>query len=191
MSKIILIFTLTIALTIQAMQQECHQFRQLPLIFDKKATYELIQSGQARPETIEFLLIHEDSKKILRGFFNELEKARIESRYLFFNLLKSYELNSYILPKDAICLLMSSAYHGDKYIAEFLLSLKFVDVNSDFVGTGTTALMVAACEGKVKMVKLLINFGANINAVNCHNETALNLAIKNGRKDVIKLLMAA
>jgi ankyrin repeat protein len=56
---------------------------------------------------------------------------------------------------------------------------------------GMTPLHYAAREGRLDMVKALINANVKIDEVNQRGQTALHLAAKNGRTEVVKLLLGA
>lgn len=53
----------------------------------------------------------------------------------------------------------------------------------------STPLMEAAQEGHFDLVKFLLDYGANVNAVTQTNDTALTYACENGHTDVAELLM--
>ena len=65
-----------------------------------------------------------------------------------------------------------------------------VDVLSDYpdFANGVTPLHVAADEGNLSCVKLLISAGANVNAIDDEGETPLSKSLKQGHKDVANLL---
>ena len=50
------------------------------------------------------------------------------------------------------------------------------DVNSTFASLNTTALMTSCYHGHVDVVKLLIKFGGNVNALDSQQSTALGYA---------------
>ena len=57
---------------------------------------------------------------------------------------------------------------------------------------GVTALWAASKEGHAKVVKLLLEKGADVNVKDTTNdETALWIASKEGHEEVVKLLLAA
>lgn len=57
--------------------------------------------------------------------------------------------------------------------------------------TERTPLMVAAKAGHVKVVKVLLELGANINAQDRFGITPVMLAAANGHKEVVSLLLKA
>jgi ankyrin repeat protein len=54
-----------------------------------------------------------------------------------------------------------------------------------------TALMVAAEENRVEVVKLLLSRGANVNLKDVEGETALDYAEFEEHKEVVEILMRA
>ena len=64
-----------------------------------------------------------------------------------------------------------------------------VDVNARFGGDGDTALHRAAARGQVEAVKLLLERGANVNAVDDEGTTPLILASYRGHAEAAKLLL--
>lgn len=54
--------------------------------------------------------------------------------------------------------------------------------------SGRTALMYAAMGGDVATVQRLLDLGADVDAVDAMGNTAVDLAAKNGRQDVVELL---
>ena len=66
-----------------------------------------------------------------------------------------------------------------------------IGINTLIVGAkyGLTALMFAAREGHIDIVRLLLDRGANINAINDYERTALMWAANTGHTDVVRLLL--
>ena len=64
--------------------------------------------------------------------------------------------------------LLFSAYEGDSADAQALINLG-ADVNTKGYSTGKTALMIAAQEGHIETVKILLKNGANVNIVSDGN----------------------
>ena len=72
-------------------------------------------------------------------------------------------------------------------IAELLLSAG-ADPNECDIN-GNSALMIAAANGSVKLVKLLMQkYSANLDHTNKSGENAIDAALKNGRNEIVKLL---
>lgn len=67
----------------------------------------------------------------------------------------------------------------------------YADVNARERWYGHTALMIAAAEGHAEVVRLLIDAGADIDAVDAEGSTALWLARSNGHLDVAAALAQA
>ena len=90
--------------------------------------------------------------------------------------------------KDINCLLLA-AYYGDNDIINVL-----VDYYSDINTKGYyefTPLIIASQEGQLETVKLLVDtLHAEIDLKNNENMTALDYAVKNGHKEVVKYLLS-
>ncbi|MFA6101665.1 MAG: ankyrin repeat domain-containing protein [Victivallaceae bacterium] len=54
---------------------------------------------------------------------------------------------------------------------------------------GVTPLMVASSMGRIAAVKLLLAHGAEVNARDCDNWTALMLAVNNNRFQIVEMLL--
>jgi ankyrin repeat protein len=68
------------------------------------------------------------------------------------------------------------------------LNANYADVNARERLYGRTALMIAAAEGHLDSVRLLIEAGSDLNVVDAEGSTALSLARSNGNLDVAALL---
>jgi uncharacterized protein len=66
--------------------------------------------------------------------------------------------------------------------------VKLNEVN-DISAFGNTPLHIAAVQGNLKAIHLLLNMGANINACGEHGYTPLHEAIEQGNFDAAKLLI--
>lgn len=55
---------------------------------------------------------------------------------------------------------------------------------------GQTALMLAVSHGRVDMVSMLLDCGANVNMQDEDGSTALMCASEHGHHDIVKLLLA-
>jgi len=66
------------------------------------------------------------------------------------------------------------------------------DISTKFtVGTGGTALMLAAANGHTETVKLLLDRRANINVRDNEGKTALEWARERGHTEIVELIEAA
>lgn len=81
---------------------------------------------------------------------------------------------------------------GDRAAVEALLN-QGAEVNTTGgvtpVGASNTALMWAATEGYLEIVELLLARGANVNAKNAANYTALMFAAEGDRRNIVALLL--
>ena len=88
---------------------------------------------------------------------------------------------------DNIDLLFAS-YHGN--LAEiaylFFKSIPNVNVKGD---NGVTSLILASQQGKLDVVKYLLNKEAHVNDAMTDGRTALHMACKNGHIEIVKLLL--
>ena len=63
-----------------------------------------------------------------------------------------------------------------------------IDVNKTHRRSGFTSLMAAACYGRAKIAKILIEHGADQNAVDSKGFSAIDFARKMNKKSVLELL---
>jgi ankyrin repeat protein len=87
--------------------------------------------------------------------------------------------------------LLSAAKQGDTaHVQSFLQSgAAGFGVNSH-AGGGWTPLMIAAANGRVEVVELLLSHAADVTLRNADGETALSLARRHGYGEVERLLEA-
>ncbi len=77
--------------------------------------------------------------------------------------------------------------YNNRWMVTYLLE-KGLDVNKTNRKSGFTALMAATCYGRVEMVKLLLEKGANQYAKDAKGFTAIDFARKMNKKSVLELL---
>lgn len=65
---------------------------------------------------------------------------------------------------------------------------KGIDINKTTRRSGFTALMSAACYGRVEITKILVEKGANQNAIDIKGFTAVDFARKMNKKSILALL---
>lgn len=90
--------------------------------------------------------------------------------------------------KDGNSVLTLAVNRSEK-IAEMLLNNKDININVQYPYDQSTPLHVAANKGNIKLVKLLLSKGANVNAVDKDGETPLREAAKGGNIDTVKYLI--
>ncbi|XP_058460079.1 ankyrin repeat, SAM and basic leucine zipper domain-containing protein 1 [Malaya genurostris] len=89
-------------------------------------------------------------------------------------------------------LLLLACNEAQYAIVEFLLEEKRIDVNQNW---GLKTALMAACESTrnsedvLKLVSLLLEFGAVINCTDSYGMTPLMFAITNGHTEVVKLMI--
>ncbi|CAG0896266.1 unnamed protein product [Cyprideis torosa] len=76
---------------------------------------------------------------------------------------------------------------SDRLVVKRLFSLG--DVNVKATGHGQTALMLAVAHGRLDMVKLLVEAGADVNIQDADGSTALMCAAEQGHLDIVKYLL--
>ncbi|MCJ1430169.1 Ankyrin-2 [Sticta canariensis] len=75
-------------------------------------------------------------------------------------------------------------------VIRLLTSSSTIDRNQ-IIGEQAIGLVIAAREGHIEIVKLLLNTGADINFENEHGNTALHLAVEENHLEIVKLLLNA
>ncbi len=100
------------------------------------------------------------------------------------------EIRVFISKEEAEYILLSSARDGKYNLVEFALIIG-ADVDARGRG-GFTALIYAAKSGCLDIAKLLIEYGANVNAKTIHGDSALGWALGGssikGRRKMVELL---
>lgn len=106
------------------------------------------------------------------------------------------DLQSYWLAATSNCLSACLAAHRNIFQPKLMISrlCLLAGASPNHCSTvldGAPILSVAAHEGNVPLVGLLLEFGANVEAENAHGCTALMMAASNGHCDVVRQLVAA
>jgi uncharacterized protein len=86
--------------------------------------------------------------------------------------------------------LMTTARTGSLEAVKLLLA-HGADVNAKEAGRGQTALMWAASEGHAQVVQTLLDSGADVKARSAGGFTPFLFAVRGGRLDITKMLLAA
>lgn len=128
--------------------------------------------------------------KSYRGFYSSKDRIdRRKSLKINLNSLSSLLKDKHKSNKNrANTALTYTAKYGYTDIAKLLIALRFSDVN-EVDDKGNTALIYAVKYNNPKMVKALIDRGANINLKNNKGNTALIYAAKNNFIDIAKILL--
>lgn len=123
---------------------------------------------------------------ILLAFQDALDEKDVEL------MMRIVEDENFSIPTDKdLDILPRVAKIGDPLIVETLLKKgAYIDASNIEEG-GVTALMEAARKGRLEVVKLLIEKGANINAGDNEGRKALHCAVYGGNTDVMQTLLKA
>jgi hypothetical protein len=113
------------------------------------------------------------------------ENAMRVLRAVFFALLATSELAWAALP-DPVTLGAAVEVGNVQAVRAWLDQGMNPDMEADRVGTG---LMVAAWEGNIDMMSLLVSHGANVNKPNRFGEQALQMAAWRGKLDAVRWLL--
>lgn len=108
-------------------------------------------------------------------------------------LLDSKVANPNILNKagyTSIMLIALAAIKSDTHRAVIARLFSLGDVNTRASQHGQTALMLAVSHGRLDMVKLLVEAGADVNVRDEDGSTALMCAAEHGSMEIVKYLMA-
>ena len=141
-------------------------------------------------------LVHESEKETLIVL-----EAFIESQLSLFESLaqgKRKKLADYLAEggnpnlqdgdNNQTSLLGIAAKYGHEKLAGMLLQHRDLDLNKTDAA-GNTPVMVAARNGHLEVVKLLLYYGAEFDAINDDGDTPLILATRNNHTDIARLLL--
>jgi len=106
-----------------------------------------------------------------------------------FALLLEAGADASIIDKNQNNLLHHAAFNNTPDVATILLAQDVIDLEHRRSQYGFTPLLVAAFEGNLEMVDLLVAHGANIEAQDDWDDTPLNVASWNGNFDVVQKLV--
>lgn len=175
------------------------------LLIDKGATasrnmrkgtnFFVLALNKSNPEIIEYLL----SKKL----FDDFEEYYLEGRFtvlqfyaffgtnpVIFDLLIKYGAKLYARTKDGWTLLQCAALNTNSFILEHIISKNYVKDLDELSEQGATALqMICGAGTNCKNLQLLIDYGANINAVSPRGQTLLHLAASNENTEPLEYLL--
>lgn len=105
--------------------------------------------------------------------------------------LKDNGANPLIGTKKGVNPLHSAAFKGHNRIVELLIKEYKVPINIKTTDSQAVPLHYAVGQKKHETVSLLIELGADVNAVNKDNITSLHIAVKNNMIDIAKILIKA
>ncbi len=88
---------------------------------------------------------------------------------------------------EGVSILDMAITYDNRFMVEYLLE-KGIDINATNRRSGFTALMAAACYGRVEIAKLLLSYGASQEAKDSKGFTAIDFARKMNKKSVLELL---
>jgi ankyrin repeat protein len=131
-------------------------------------------------ENLSFHINSSNQESTVAVFGRFLENEGNVSSYL-----KIHSSRSVFMPGKPLSLLVASAL-GHTVMVKHLLQ-KGYDIST--TDQELTALHLASGNGHLELVKLLLENGANPNAVNESNDTPLHKAVENGYLDLVKLLL--
>jgi ankyrin repeat protein len=126
-----------------------------------------------------------DLQKVLR---THLVGVSLRSCFLSVALLLFVGCGSHETPQVA---LMTAVVRGDVLAVQNLLDDPRVDLDWTGPRGGDSALIVAAADGKLPIVRLLLQRGANPNVAGGDTYTPLQAAARNGYAEVAQLLIDA
>ncbi|KAF5296874.1 hypothetical protein FQA39_LY12392 [Lamprigera yunnana] len=112
-----------------------------------------------------------------------IKKEKVE----VINLIISKGANVAIADFHKTSVLSHATKHGLEEIVEFLINSKAIDVNSCNI-FGITSLMLASRNGNVNIIKMLLNAGAFVNAVDDTGLSAFYHCIKSNNQHLIQIL---
>lgn len=160
--------------------QIAYRFNQLHLIKYFLLHYGIDFFRQASIHEIVAKICLEARLDVLKIFLDaqlQLNACYIVDHY-FGNFITLFDV---IMRQDAI---------DDKKIEalRFLLENK-MDVNLRYNENSSTALHIACQQGNIEIVKLLLDFGANVFSINELKTTPLNIACSKGNLEIVRLLL--
>eukprot|EP00833_Pecoramyces_ruminatium_P015971 jgi/Orpsp1_1/1190003/evm.model.d7180000076047.1 len=125
-----------------------------------------------------YILYKAMEQAVIRGHDKIVEKLL---NYPNIDIIREY-FDTYVL--FAVC-------RGLEDILKMLLEKGDVDINKKYFNEEYTLLIYAVEEGYAEIVRLLLKQpGININVKNAEGETALDCAIKKGRRKIIRLIQS-
>lgn len=147
----------------------------------------VVESRNGNPEVVELFLLAGVSPDTVdkQGWTSLMYAADINNEKIAKMMIdKKARLN--LQNSGGSTALMIAASKGNTAVARLLLEAGASVLIRD--KSGNTALMLASGAGHAEAVQALINAGADINEKNSAGQTAFDLADKNNRDDVKKIL---
>ena len=121
--------------------------------------------------------------------FTPIVIATVRNNLEIFKLLQEAGADLQQIDKRNNTLLHHAAFENDAEIGAILLAEGDFDLEARRSQYGFTPLLVAAFEGHVEMVELLVEHGADIEAGDDWGDTPLNVSAWNGKHDVVEKLI--
>ncbi|MEM8862059.1 MAG: ankyrin repeat domain-containing protein [Chloroflexota bacterium] len=121
--------------------------------------------------------------------FNPIMIATVRGNTETFSILLESGADINQIDKRKNTLLHHAAYENATEIGNMLLSEGIIDLESRRQQYGFTPLLVAAFEGNVEMVELLLENGSEIEAVDDWGDTSVNVSAWNGKLEVVEKLV--
>ena len=152
----------------------------------------ILAAHENRPEEVEALLwLPIDPEGTDQEGFTALHKAARAGHSACVSLL--LEANAAINKEDSgrETALYLATEEGHKVVVDLLLKAGDVKDKDRVAGAGFSALHLAARDGRVEILQLLLQVRCNQDLLDSNWRTALHLAVQSGHSEVVKLLLEA
>lgn len=113
-------------------------------------------------------------------------ECTIKEGFELFQYLISNGASIDVIPFNENALTYATRYRNYNAV-DYLLKNQYFGVD-DYDDNGNTALIVAAKYNRPELVKLLLEYGANVSLLNQEGQTAMDYAIRNDNDEIIEML---